>query len=218
MTATGPHSNEGAHFVERAVSILEAELEAASGQSSAAPSSRGQCATAANVPAASKRRAGDSHSDASAPPDVWHALTQLLKWAEAAAAVAATQPASPGRAPLVSQQLASAPPPHDAIFRAAGRSRAGQSIEIILGLVNEQRVEPVEVQLFCTDLVAGPGRHIAAERITFEPAALWLAAQSSADVMVRVDVPPSAAPGLYAGLLRATNLEDLKAIVMLCVE
>jgi hypothetical protein len=33
-----------------------------------------------------------------------------------------------------------------------------------------------------------------------------------------VDVPPNAEPGLYAGLLRATNLDDLKAIVTLGVE
>jgi hypothetical protein len=141
---------------------------------------------------------------ATPPPDVWHALEKLLTWAEAAGVGKGWRPPSPRQA--------------DSLFHATARSRPGESVELVLELINDQRAGPVQVEWVCTDLVSAQGRRIAAERIAFEPAALWLPAQSSGTVALRVDVPPNAEPGLYAGLLRATNLDDLKAIVTLGVE
>jgi uncharacterized membrane protein len=104
------------------------------------------------------------------------------------------------------------------ILHVASRGRPGQTVDLVLGLVNERTTEPVRVHLFCTELVAGYGSRIAAERVALDPADLWLAAQSSGDVVVRVNIPQNAEPGLYAGLLRAANLDDLNAIVTLAVD
>ena len=127
---------------------------------------------------------------------------------------------------VLEAELAAPPAPGSAapspmaepMFCAVAHGRPGQTIQLVLGLLNEQPTQPVQVQLFCTDLAAGPGRRIAAERITFEPATLRLAPRASADVVVRIDIPSSADRGLYAGLLRATQPEDLQALVTLHVE
>lgn len=104
------------------------------------------------------------------------------------------------------------------VLRIGRAVRAGETVEIAVRL-RQDAPDVSEVRgLSCTDLVAGAGHSVPARCITPRPAALRLPPHGTADLTVRVDVPAETQPGSYAGLLQATNLDYLRAILTIQVE
>jgi hypothetical protein len=66
-----------------------------------------------------------------------------------------------------------------------------------------------EIRLRCSDLLAHDGGSVAADTIAFHPAVVPLPARSSRGVVIAVDVPTAAAPGVYRGTLLVDGYPDL---------
>jgi len=102
-------------------------------------------------------------------------------------------------------------PEEKAVFRTVASVQPGHRVEIRLGVVNDQQ-DAVRMDFTWTDLV-GEGAHIPAEHMTVVPREVVIQPGASADVLVRVDVPPETRHGVYKSLLRASAVPDLEAIV-----
>jgi len=96
--------------------------------------------------------------------------------------------------------------------------KAGESIEVPLALENGGDVPTEALDFHSSDLVSASGRRIEACRVSFAPQSLVIAARHSEVVKVTVSVPFDTPPGTYAGLLQASKLEQLRAIVTVQIE
>ncbi|MBV9358237.1 MAG: hypothetical protein JO023_22215, partial [Chloroflexi bacterium] len=70
---------------------------------------------------------------------------------------------------------------------------------------------PTEVRFAVTDLVSEAGARIPAAAVEPTPATLTLRGSNPVPLVVQIRVPRDASPGRYIGLLRAINLDDLRA-------
>lgn len=96
--------------------------------------------------------------------------------------------------------------------------KAGETIEVPLALENGGD-EPTEaLQFHSSDLISASGERIAASQVSFSPSALVIAAHGSQLVKVTIAVPEGTSPGTYAGLLQASKLEQLRAVVTVQIE
>jgi hypothetical protein len=71
--------------------------------------------------------------------------------------------------------------------------------------------------LVASDLISDAGQRIAATNVSFEPASVAITAHASERVTIRVHVPDDIVPGRYAGLVQATNLEHVRAVLTITV-
>ncbi len=69
-----------------------------------------------------------------------------------------------------------------------------------------------------TDLVDASGNRITAERISFTPSTLSLAPYKTQKVVVAVNIPAKISAGIYSGLIRATKMDQLQAILVIQVD
>ena len=97
--------------------------------------------------------------------------------------------------------------------------KAGDSVEIPMSLENESN-QPTEVfNLVSSDLINNTnGERITAQQISFSPDKLVLEPKKSATVTVIVRVPEDTQPGVYSGLLQATRLDQLRAVLSIQIE
>ncbi len=202
-------SGGGASIVERAAAILEEELKTPLLHESPGLSPLGDPPT--RGPAELGGAPGQAGRDARALVD---ALLRPLAPGGTSRGTAAGGAPAEERPSRDAELLATDGP----VFRVTARARPGQLIELAIGLVNDDPDAPAEVELFCTDLLAAPDLRLPGARVTMLPSRLQLEPGGSADVVIRVDISPGAARGSYVGLLRATNLDDLQAIVTVYVE
>ena len=93
----------------------------------------------------------------------------------------------------------------------------GGTAQISISLVNDDQ-RPAHVAFFSTDLIGQDGAHIPAEGVSFEPRELELPSGKTGEVMVRVDVPAHTRCGVYSGLIRASTLDYLHAVLVVQVE
>jgi hypothetical protein len=101
--------------------------------------------------------------------------------------------------------------------RVPGVVAPGTVAEFAMALENESDTATVEFTLHAGELVSASGARIAADRVHFEPATLAVAPHDTGKVTVRIDVPAKTDAGTYEGLVRATQLEGLKAVLALTV-
>jgi len=94
---------------------------------------------------------------------------------------------------------------------------AGEVAEVPLTLENESSYSTAEFTLHSSELVAGEGGRIPADSVTFSPATLSVGPHASGRVMARVRIPEGTPGGLYEGLLRATQLQSLRAMLQVRV-
>ena len=79
--------------------------------------------------------------------------------------------------------------------------------------------KPTDVfYLLSSDLVNPNGDRIAAGQVSFVPEKMVIEPQKSAVITVTVHVPDSTPPGTYSGLLQATKLEQLRAVLSIQIE
>lgn len=90
---------------------------------------------------------------------------------------------------------------------------AGEVAEVALTLENDSAYSTAEFTLHSSELVAGEGARIPADSVTFSPATLSVGPHASGSVTARVRVPDGTPEGLYEGLVRASQLKSLRAML-----
>ena len=119
--------------------------------------------------------------------------------------------------------------------RPSARSAGGTGRDVIASLTVPEPVDPGgtatvsmsvendgeqptgDFALVFSGLVSGTGAQIAADRIEFTPKQLSLPAHGRARVEVQVHVPADAPPGVYSGVLQATKLDHVRAVLVVTV-
>jgi hypothetical protein len=122
-------------------------------------------------------------------------------------------------------QLPVAQPPADGparsvepapVLSAPGPVMPGASAQIRISLINEDD-QPVQIAFFSTALIGEDGKQIPPDSVSFQPPELTLQAGGIGDVMVRVLVPAQTPCGIYSGLVRASKLDYLHAVLVVQV-
>jgi hypothetical protein len=99
------------------------------------------------------------------------------------------------------------------VLRARRPGTPGGRAEIRTAVMNDGPT-PVEVGFLPSDLVAEPWGHIAAACLRFVPARLDVPPGAVADVLIDLQVPQDARPGLYHSLLHTTERGGSSALLM----
>lgn len=113
--------------------------------------------------------------------------------------------------------------PHDGAglqlpaLRIPGRVAAGANGAVAMSLENPSDVGTADFTLHASDLVSAGGARITAGQITFAPSHLSVGPKGAGRVDVTVAVPAGTAAGTYEGLVRATQLEGLRALLTVVV-
>ncbi|NHZ37158.1 COG1470 family protein [Massilia rubra] len=94
----------------------------------------------------------------------------------------------------------------------------GGSLSVPMTLENAADVPTATLRFHCSDLLSESGARLAAVQIGFAPEELSIPARGSATVLITVSVPPDAAPGTYSGLLLASQLDQVRAVLTVRVE
>jgi hypothetical protein len=103
------------------------------------------------------------------------------------------------------------------VLSPPGPIAPGGSAQFAISLVNDDE-RPAQVAFFSTDLIGEDGAHLPAEGVSFRPRELTLLSGQAGDVIVRVVVPAHTRCGVYSGLIRASTLEYLHAVLVVQVE
>ena len=93
----------------------------------------------------------------------------------------------------------------------------GGTAQIRISLVNEDE-QPAQIVFLSTGLIGEAGEQIAAERISFKPRELVLSPGNTGEVIVHVVIPAQTRCGVYSGLIRASRLDYLHAVLVVLVE
>lgn len=119
-----------------------------------------------------------------------------------------------------------APTPHDDAAQAVEPAPvvgpctptlAGTAAQVRIALCNEDSA-PVQLSFLSTGLIGDSGASIGAAHIAFQPARLDLAPGAQAELIVVVQVPAQTHPGVYSGLIRASQLDYLHAVLVIQVQ
>lgn len=102
------------------------------------------------------------------------------------------------------------------VVSPTGPAAPGETAEATVSLVNEDEYL-AQIKFFGTDLVSQDGARIQADNLVFHPQVLMLEAGKSADITVRVVVPAQTMHGTYSGLIRASKLYYLHAVLIVQV-
>jgi hypothetical protein len=73
-------------------------------------------------------------------------------------------------------------------------------------------------RFLCSDLIDADGHRIPPDAVRFKPATLSLTPGSTTQMTVTVTPPEGTPPGSYSGMLQATKLTRLKAILSFDVD
>lgn len=94
---------------------------------------------------------------------------------------------------------------------------AGTATQILIALCNEDAT-PACLSFLSTGLVGESGATISAANISFQPSRLDLQPGAHAELFVIVQVPSQTHPGVYSGLIRASQLDYLHAVLVIEVK
>ena len=100
-----------------------------------------------------------------------------------------------------------------ATVRVPGTVAPGSRGEVSVSLENASEAATAQFALHSSELVSAGGDRIPSGYVTFSPATLSVPPRESGLVKVTVAVPAAAPPGMYEGLLRATYLDGLRAVL-----
>jgi hypothetical protein len=103
------------------------------------------------------------------------------------------------------------------ILRSRQSIRAGEVGSLTFKLHNDSETAASFI-LHCTDLLSESGGRIASQAVEFTPQNVQLKQDASIEVMLKLRVPPGSIPGIYSGLLIASELAYLQAVIRLTVE
>ncbi len=94
---------------------------------------------------------------------------------------------------------------------------AGETAEIAMQVENDASSATELFELNASDLVSDNGGRIPARNVKFEPAALQIPAHHTERIAVKLRVPEKVTPGTYSGLLQATKLQPVRAVLVVKV-
>lgn len=97
--------------------------------------------------------------------------------------------------------------------RMPGKVAPGGSAELTMSLENESDQTTAEFTLHSSELVSASGARVSSGSVTFSPATLTVGPRATGTVTVRVSIPAGTPAGSYEGLLRATQLDGLRAMI-----
>jgi hypothetical protein len=103
------------------------------------------------------------------------------------------------------------------ILMPGGSVKAGEIAKIPFTVFNGGDA-PVDLCFYGSDLISGSGFGIPASKITFSPRMVTLPSKERSTIDVNIPVPAQASPGIYAGLIQATGLDSLRAVVTIPVD
>jgi hypothetical protein len=103
------------------------------------------------------------------------------------------------------------------VLAPTGPVAPGGTALISVSLVNEDE-QAAQVTFLTTGLIGEAGAQIPAERVSFQPREVSLQPGAAGEVIVRVGVPAQTQCGVYSGLIRASRLDYLHAVVVVQVE
>jgi hypothetical protein len=90
----------------------------------------------------------------------------------------------------------------------------GGSSEVLLSVENDTESPTVTFELHTTDLVDQDGNRIAAEHVSFSARTLSVGPHETEKVAIRVSAPSGTPPGRYSGLIQASRMDQLRAILI----
>ncbi len=96
--------------------------------------------------------------------------------------------------------------------------KPGSSTEVPMILENSSEEVTDVFSVFSTELISNQGKRIASSNIKFSPQTIKIEPLQKKKVVVKVSVPKGAQKGTYTGLVQATNMDTLRAILILNVE
>lgn len=102
-------------------------------------------------------------------------------------------------------------------FEAQQRVRPGAQANVLLTLQNREQTTAT-LRPVATDLLGSRGCAIPSGAVRFTPAVSSLNPGEDADLTITVNVPASATPGCYTGLIVVVGTEYLRALITLDVE
>lgn len=95
--------------------------------------------------------------------------------------------------------------------------KPGERVEVPMTLENDSDRTTETFRFISSDLINPDGERIPAQQITFVPETITIEPHKSATITVAIVVPEGAPSGVYSGLLQATRLNQLRAVVTLQV-
>ncbi len=95
--------------------------------------------------------------------------------------------------------------------------KPGERVEVPMTLENDSDQTTETFRFISSDLINPDGERIPAQQITFAPDTITIEPHKSATITVAIVVPEGAPSGVYSGLLQATRLNQLRAVVTLQV-
>jgi hypothetical protein len=154
----------------------------------------------------------DAHDAVDIILDILTAATQkvsaqAVRFINVTAGAAAAKSSDEGLAPGVSVPA----------LRVPGHVAPGASGEVSISLENSSEVGTSNFTLHSSDLVSATSARIPSSAITFTPKTLSVGPKQAGRVVVCVKVPRDVPAGTYEGLVRATQLESLRAMLTLVV-
>jgi hypothetical protein len=90
----------------------------------------------------------------------------------------------------------------------------GDSSEVMLNVENDTESPTVAFEFVNTDLVDQQGNRIPADQVTFSSQSMSVGPHQAEKVSVRVSVPTGTPAGRYSGLLQASRIEGVRAILL----
>lgn len=94
---------------------------------------------------------------------------------------------------------------------------AGSSGDVAMSVENDSDQATETFTMNASDLISGAGDRIPANRIAFDPPSLKVDPREAEKITVLLTVPPKTPPGTYSGLLQATKLEPVRAVLVVTV-
>jgi len=95
---------------------------------------------------------------------------------------------------------------------------AGNSSSTEMTLENGSDKPTDEFRFYVSDLISSSGTRIPASSVRFEPGSMVIKPRQSGKVLIVIAVPKGTSPGTYSGLIQATNLDQLRALLNINVQ
>jgi len=89
----------------------------------------------------------------------------------------------------------------------------GTPADVVMLVDNDGPTPTGPFRFVCSDLIDAQGHRIRPSAVKFNPATLSLEPNSRTRMRVTVTPPPDTPPGSYSGMLQATGLKQLKAVI-----
>jgi hypothetical protein len=196
-------------IVDAASAILNAELTANPPGSGGAFARRDWAAAAAQVFETLNRSALTS------PPtrERLHVFLDRMIDAIAVAQAAAAPPTDRNSTGTPTAKMVTLPD----IRAEDSPAQPGRAVSMRIGLRNDDTKNTANLTFAASDLVANADRRIPHSRLDIVPPVVRLAPETTANVVVCVDVPPDARPDTYRGLLVGTGDDMVQALLTIRV-